>query len=299
MYVPHAMRIPASWFGLLYYPSRCEKRLRLHFQGVPAEPPGPFGELLVELGRRHERQHLSTLPEFLDLSQGTRRERSERTLEELQRRRWVLYQPLLQTNIETVGTRHRLIGSPDFMLPTPDGWKIRDAKLAHNVEKPHILAQLNFYGLLYEQVQGKLPVALEVVLGTGEIVSTPYVGQEQVVNQIREVERSKLDLYLNRYGDRDTIAARVRANLLDLLRVMSRSLCLPLPTRSLKEVEKYVGFQRQLPGAGDWAISQYIRATEIGDPQAAQEVLDEILGYNQEDLEATWAVYRWLRDGVC
>ena len=44
------MRIPASWFGTLHYPSRCEKRLRLHWQGVPTSPPGPFDELLIELG---------------------------------------------------------------------------------------------------------------------------------------------------------------------------------------------------------------------------------------------------------
>lgn len=110
-------------------------------------------------------------------------------------------------------------------------------------------------------------------------------------------ERSKIDLYVNRYGDRDGLAARVKANLLDLLRIMSKSVCLPLPTRSLKEVEKFVGFERQLPGSGDWAIAKYIRAAEVGDPEAAQKVLDEILQYNREDLGATWAVYRWLRDG--
>ena len=89
----------------------------------------------------------------------------------------------------------------------------------------------------------------------------------------------------------DGIAARVGANLLDLLRVTSKSVCLPLPTRSLKEVEKFVGFQRQLPGSGDWAVAQYLRATEIQD----RNLLDEIIAYNQEDLDATWAVFKWLR----
>jgi len=94
-------------------------------------------------------------------------------------------------------------------------------------------------------------------------------------------ERSKLELYLERYGDRDEIAARVRTNLLDLLRVMSKSVCLPLPTRSLKEVEKFVGFKRQLPGKGDWAVAQYLRAAETGD----RAPVHEILAYNEEDLD--------------
>ena len=105
-------------------------------------------------------------------------------------------------------------------------------------------------------------------------------------------ERSKLRLYLERYGDHDGIAARVQANLLDLLRVTAKSVCLPLPTRSLKEVEKFVGFKRQLPGSGDWAIAQYLRAVETGE----ESLVAEILGYNEEDLDATWAVYRWLAE---
>jgi predicted RecB family nuclease len=473
------MKISASWFGLLHYPHRCEKRLRLHHQGIPAASPGPFDELLIELGRKHERQHLSTFPEFVDLSLVGNR--FEQTKEELQQRRAVLYQPMLLATIDVAGPPLRLVGSPDFMLPTPEGWRIRDAKLAQDIDHPEIIAQLNFYGLLYEQVQGEPPAALEVVLGTGQIVTTPYLGREQVIGQIQELlrvvvsddayepvgwskcagcgyrgicwpqamkqqdvailldidqglarllhergcriitdllrdydvetlaeirrpwgatvkkvgrragtsilnharaitenrvvvlkppqlpevsnlvmfdleglpphvapqeqvflwglkvfggcpspfqyscafpgeaddeaawfgfldlaerifdnygdipfvhwaayERSKLALYLERYGDRDDIAAKVRANLLDLLRVTSKSVCLPLPTRSLKEVEKFVGFQRQLPGSGDWAVAQYLRAAEIKD----RDLLDEILAYNQEDLDATWAVYR-------
>ena len=108
-------------------------------------------------------------------------------------------------------------------------------------------------------------------------------------------ESSKLRLYVERYGDRDGIAARVRANLLDLLPVMAKSVCLPLPTRSLKEVEKFVGFQRQeLPGSGDWAIAKYLQAAEVGD----RRLLDEILGYNEEDLDATWAVYEWVNNSL-
>ena len=126
-----------------------------------------------------------TFPEFVDLSLVSKR--FEQTKEELQQRRAILYQPLLQATIDAAGTPLRLIGSPDFMLPTPEGWRIRDAKLAQDIDHPEIIAQLNFYGLLYEQVEGGPPVALEVVLGTGQIVTTPYLGREWCVSQIGEL----------------------------------------------------------------------------------------------------------------
>ena len=43
-------------------------------------------------------------------------------------------------------------------------------------------------------------------------------------------------------------------------------------------------------------IAMYIQACETVDPQAAEALIDEILQYNEEDLDATWAVYRWLQE---
>jgi hypothetical protein len=55
-------------------------------------------------------------------------------------------------------------------------------------------------------------------------------------------EKTHLDDYVERYGDPEGIAARVRRNLLDLLPIARDSVLLPLSSYSLKEVEKYVGF---------------------------------------------------------
>ena len=72
-----------------------------------------------------------------------------------------------------------------------------------------------------------------------------------------------------------------------------RSLCAShCRPEGLKEVEKFVGFERQLPGGWEWAIAQYLRAVETGE----ETIVAEILGYNEEDLDATWAVYRWLAE---
>jgi len=109
-------------------------------------------------------------------------------------------------------------------------------------------------------------------------------------------ERVKIDLYLERYGDRNGIAERVRSNLLDLLPVTQKSIALPLPSYSLKVVEKYIGFKRTLDEvAGDWAMAKYIEATETEDQKQRDELMDQILAYNREDLEATWTVLKWLR----
>ncbi len=109
-------------------------------------------------------------------------------------------------------------------------------------------------------------------------------------------ERSRLNMYIERFGDRDGIAARVHHNLLDLFQITQKSLVLPLPSYSLKVVEGYVGFERTLEEAeGQWAMARYIEATETENTEQREAIMDEILAYNQEDLAATWAVLTWLR----
>jgi predicted RecB family nuclease len=43
-------------------------------------------------------------------------------------------------------------------------------------------------------------------------------------------------------------------------------------------------------------MARYIEATEMNDPAEQAGVLDQIKAYNQEDLDATWAVLSWLRN---
>jgi predicted RecB family nuclease len=110
-------------------------------------------------------------------------------------------------------------------------------------------------------------------------------------------EKTKINLYIERHGDRDGIAARILANLFDLLPVTQKAVALPLPSYSLKVVEEYVGFKRtQEEYGGQWSIAKYIEATEIEDEAARQKVMNAILKYNEDDLTATWAVLCWLRE---
>jgi predicted RecB family nuclease len=109
-------------------------------------------------------------------------------------------------------------------------------------------------------------------------------------------EETYLRRYAGRYGDPERIAARVEANLLDLLTVTRHSVVLPLPSLSLKVVEDYVGFQRkEAEYGGAWAMATFIEATETSDDGKRKELMDKIVAYNKEDLEATWAVFQWLQ----
>ena len=111
-----------------------------------------------------------------------------------------------------------------------------------------------------------------------------------------QYERTKLEDCIGRYGDPDGVAARLKTNLFDLLSAVKDSVVLPLPSYSLKVVEGYVGFRRRLPEAnGSWSIAKYIEATETDDHAARAAILNQILAYNEEDLDATWAVMEWLR----
>ena len=109
-------------------------------------------------------------------------------------------------------------------------------------------------------------------------------------------EKTHVKQYVDRYGDPEGIAARVLRNLVDLLPITKNAIALPLPSYSLKVVERYVGFKRkQVDYGGDWAMAQFILATETGDETERNTRMAQILEYNREDLAATWAVFEWLR----
>jgi predicted RecB family nuclease len=126
-------------------------------------------------------------------------------------------------------------------------------------------------------------------------------------------ERTRVKEYMNRYGDLSLplpagegrgeghpgVAARVLANLVDLLEVFRKSVVLPLPSYSLKVVEKFVGFERTLSEAsGQWSIARYIEAIETSNQAERDAILAEIRLYNEEDLGATQAALEWLRAGT-
>jgi predicted RecB family nuclease len=98
-------------------------------------------------------------------------------------------------------------------------------------------------------------------------------------------EATLINVYLRRFGDETGRAARVQKNLVNLLPITETSMVLPLPSYSLKVVEKYVGFKRtQDEYGGNWSMAKYIEATETEDDALRAEVMDAIKTYNREGL---------------
>jgi len=112
-------------------------------------------------------------------------------------------------------------------------------------------------------------------------------------------EKTKVKLYMERYGDNSGIAQRVLSNLFDLRPVTKDSIVLKEPSYSLKVVEKLAGFKRsQDEYGGTWAMAKYIEAVETEDPNVRDEIINDILKYNEEDLAAMWIVFQWLKKQI-
>ena len=74
-----------------------------------------------------------------------------------------------------------------------------------------------------------------------------------------------------------------------------RSFALPDPSYTLKLVELRAGYKRAMDEfGGNWAIVNYALALKSDDEAIRKDVMDQIVKYNREDLEATWAVFEWL-----
>lgn len=110
-------------------------------------------------------------------------------------------------------------------------------------------------------------------------------------------EKTKIELYLKRYGDPTGVAERLLGFLFDLYPAITNSVSLPVFSYGLKSVEKYIGFRRTIAEAhGAWAMSRYIEATETSDRILRDQIMGRILVYNEEDLDATRCVLEWLRE---
>lgn len=106
-----------------------------------------------------------------------------------------------------------------------------------------------------------------------------------------------INMYLQRFGDRQGAALRIQRNLFDFFQVLKDSVIVPLPSYSLKVIEKYVGFERQDQDTGGyWSVVNYLKSVSTKNPTRRQEILDQLLAYNGSDLEAMWHVLVWFQN---
>src|SRR6266705_2714128 len=122
-----------------YRPTPCRLRVTLRHRGVPEVERTPFDDLLARLGREHEKKHLATLPDVLDLSGLGPEERELETLKAIRSRAAAIYQGRFRCQLEIGGEACELVGEPDFLIwaTAQDGFFIRESKLARRVEEGH------------------------------------------------------------------------------------------------------------------------------------------------------------------
>jgi len=171
------MRLTTQNIYDLYSPSLCEKRLFYRFIREKETPPGPFEEVIFMLGHRHEKNHINSLGEYIDVSKVLRRQQPEKTKELIQNNTPVIYQGALAGNETINGSQVQIVGIPDIMIYENSSYIIRDCKLARHADEkkhPEVLAQLQVYGYLFERNTGKKPAKLEAFLGDSSIIEIPY-----------------------------------------------------------------------------------------------------------------------------
>jgi uncharacterized protein len=106
-------------------------------------------------------------------------------------------------------------------------------------------------------------------------------------------EVSRLSVLARRYGDEeDLYLERFQNSMCDLKEVVREHVVFPLHFYSLKAIAKFLGFSwdGDVKGGGE-SVLAYERWLESSD----RSILDAIIQYNREDVQATSHVLAWLR----
>ena len=104
-------------------------------------------------------------------------------------------------------------------------------------------------------------------------------------------ERQVFDRFGGEYGISKALEDKFHGNAVDLLKITTESVVLPLYFYSLKDVARYLGFQWQsLDAGGAESVVWYNEYLKSRDPV----ILDNILKYNEDDVRATLFVKEWL-----
>jgi len=104
--------------------------------------------------------------------------------------------------------------------------------------------------------------------------------------------------YLAHYGASERFARRFPPALWDLHKHgVVPAVRLPLRSYSIKQVAPWVGFEWRNPDSGSqWSIVQYRKVKQTRDPAERTRLLQELADYNEDDLLAMRAVWRWLEE---
>jgi len=98
-----------------------------------------------------------------------------------------------------------------------------------------------------------------------------------------------------RYGAPSEVERMFEDKMIDVLTRLRGHVIFPMPFYSLKDVAKHLGFSWRVKNAsGPDSVLWYEAWLEHGDEQALQDTVD----YNEDDVRATWLLYKWAIDTV-
>ncbi len=138
------IRLTASDFHTLYQPFKCELRIFLKEKGEKGAPRGRMNKSFFAWAKGMKYPILQLFRITWTLEKGTLEDRAVRTIHAVERGAPVIYQGVLRTTHELAGRRCEILGEPDYLIRHPDGYIIRDSKIACNITErnhPEILRQ--------------------------------------------------------------------------------------------------------------------------------------------------------------
>jgi uncharacterized protein len=97
-----------------------------------------------------------------------------------------------------------------------------------------------------------------------------------------------------KYATNPEIVSYIRAKGVDLLARIRERIIFPLSFYSLKDIAKFIGFSwRHEDASGLNSVLWFEKWMRQDDAKVLQDIVD----YNEDDVRATLAVLRWVRQG--
>lgn len=189
------VRITASDIYQMTSRKHCDRAFYFRSHNIVGDSPSQLQEMLQGLGMEAEKAHFNEFQQILDLSDGPLDERAEHTIRAVNAGTTAIYQGVLKTHYEIDGTFCEVIGVPDFMVFKPEGTAIRDVKISTSIaakKRKDILAQLQFYGWLFERVFNRSPAAIQIKTGNGKLLNLKgNIDRSQIEDSLRRIFRAK------------------------------------------------------------------------------------------------------------
>jgi len=117
---------------------------------------------------------------------------------------------------------------------------------------------------------------------------------EYILYHYADYEKTHFKMMFERYGGDENLYKEIAYSLEDLLKVIKKSITLPLLKYSLKYVARYLNFEWSAGDEASGVNSILWYQQYLEDPEKNKDILEKIIKYNEDDCRATRVVKDWL-----